>query len=119
MKPVSFITTEIGKDLIVSFVIPISDTPGDIESLTLLRTPIFERLLPDAERGVKFMPEKDEEEYMITGVAFDKDSGRVTVTTSNRSYEFEVGGVDPEEIRDMCAVLRQMNFDQRMKLTGI
>ena len=52
MHRVDFITTERGDDLIVSFAIVAGDFPGDILSLTLLRTPKYEFILDPDERGV-------------------------------------------------------------------
>ncbi|MCX5885853.1 MAG: hypothetical protein NT096_08095 [Proteobacteria bacterium] len=54
MKQASFIHTEDGDDLIVSFVIAGDDPigPEDVKSLTLIRTPKYEFLLSDDERGV-------------------------------------------------------------------
>ena len=42
---------KVGVDLIVSFAIPGLD-PYDVKSLTLLRTPKYEFIWNDAERGV-------------------------------------------------------------------
>jgi hypothetical protein len=47
-----FISTENGDDLIVSFAVIDPADPTEIESLTLLRTPKYEHLLADWERGV-------------------------------------------------------------------
>lgn len=47
MNTVAFITTEADKDLIVSFALVASHDPEEIESLTLLRTPIFEIFLDE------------------------------------------------------------------------
>ena len=119
MEIVSFISTETGKDLIVSFAIPASEMPGDVDSLTLLRTPMYEGILDDAERGVKLMPEDDDEEDMLTEVNFDKDAAVVTLTTDNGGrYELDVRKVDPVELEHMCSLLRKMNFDERIKLSG-
>ncbi len=51
MDRVSFITTESGDDLIVSFAIQVSDLT-DIKSLTPLRTPEYDFALDNTERGV-------------------------------------------------------------------
>ena len=47
---VAFITIEEGDDLIVSFAIA-DEEPGEIVSLTLLRTPKYEFILPTDERS--------------------------------------------------------------------
>jgi hypothetical protein len=52
METVAFISTENGDDLIVSFAVIDPVDPTEIESLTLLRTPKYEHVLGDCERGV-------------------------------------------------------------------
>ena len=52
MHRVNFITTEQKDDLIASFAVAAGDFPGDILSLTLLRTPKYEFVLGPDERGV-------------------------------------------------------------------
>jgi hypothetical protein len=51
VETVLFMTNEEGNDLIVSFAIEGSE-PGDVKSLILLRTPKFEFILDEDERGV-------------------------------------------------------------------
>jgi hypothetical protein len=120
METVAFIHTETGDDLIVSFAIPLADVADDVESLTLLRTPKVEGLLDDAERGVKVMPDDDHDDHeLLKEFSFDKNSAIVRFTTRNHRYELDVRKVEPEELKDMCAVLRKMNFDHRIELTGV
>jgi hypothetical protein len=120
METVAFINCQGGDDLIVSFAIPVDDDPDDVESLTLLRTPKYEGFLDDAERGVKVMPENDDDEHeLLKEFRFDKDLAIVRFTTQNHSYELDVRKVDPDELKDMCAILRKMNSDQRIKLSGV
>jgi hypothetical protein len=64
MYRVSFITIEEGDDLIVSFAVA-GDFPGDVLSLTLLRTPKYEFILEPDERRVSVSWEEDEDEYEI------------------------------------------------------
>jgi hypothetical protein len=52
MLRVEFITTEDEADLIVSFAI----APAAERSLTLLRSPQYEHLLPEEERGITVDP---------------------------------------------------------------
>lgn len=52
MHRVEFITTEQKDDLIVSFAVSAGDFPGDIISLTLLRTPKYEFIFDPNERGI-------------------------------------------------------------------
>ena len=60
MEIVDFITVESGDDLIVSFAIRGAE-PNEIRSLTLLRTPKYEILLDDSERGVNVSDDDGEE----------------------------------------------------------
>lgn len=53
METVAFISTENGDDLIVSFAVIEPADPTEIDSLTLQRTPKYEHLLEDRERGVR------------------------------------------------------------------
>jgi hypothetical protein len=101
MDIVAFINTETGHDLIVSFAIPVRESLDDIESLILLRTPKYERFLEDADRGVKVMPEHDNDREMLREASFDKTSAIVQLTTENHRYELDVRKVDPDELKDM------------------
>ena len=51
MERVSFITTDSGDDLIMAFAIDRADL-GEIRTLSLMRTPKYEFILDDSERGV-------------------------------------------------------------------
>ena len=117
METVAFITCETGDDLLVSFAIPAY--PDEVESITLLRTPKNEAFLDDGERGVKVMPEDDDEHELLKEFRLDKDSAIVRFSTANNRYELDVRKVDPDELKQMCTILRKMNFDQRIKLSGV
>lgn len=114
-EAVSFITTEDGDDLIVSFAIE-DDEPGEIVSLILLRTPKYESLLADDERGVSVSHEvdfDDEEQYLRRirlAVPF------TTVESTRRAYELDVSRVDSSEIEAAARILTRMNFDHRFVL---
>src|SRR6185503_16647014 len=51
IEPVSFMNTQGGDDLIVSFAIPLAE-PGEVASLILMRSPKFEPFLPAEDHGV-------------------------------------------------------------------
>lgn len=120
METVSFITTEIGDDLIVSFAVGTGDDLSDVESLTLFRTPKYEKLLEDWERRVKvsFGGFTDEDVY-LEEVHFDEDAAVVRLKTPLETYELDVRRVDRRELKAMCKVLRRMNFDGRIQLSGV
>ncbi len=115
---VDFITTEQKDDLIVSFAVAAGDSPGDISSLTLLRTPKYEFILYPEERGVSVSWEEDEDENeLLVAAQWSKDS--VKLSTTRRVFTLDVSRVDDKDLKRMCKVLRTMNFDMVIKLTGI
>ncbi len=114
-EAVSFITTEDGDDLLVSFALE-DDEPGDIVSLLLLRTPKYESLLPEDERGVTVSHEvdfDDEEEYLRR---INLAAPITTIESTRRRYELDVSRVDRTELKAARRILAQMNFDQRFVL---
>ena len=121
MDTVTFITTETGKDLIVSFALVRTNDPEGINSLTLIRTPMYEAFLDRSERGVSVSLEleDDDERDLLREVHFDKDAATILLRTESREYELDVRKVDPVELEQMCTVFRKMNFDQKLQLSGI
>ena len=79
VKDVSFITTEEEDDLIVAFAIPVSDQ-GEVNSLILLRTPRFEHLLDENERGVNVSYENqvDTEDDFLEEIELQKNVVKLT-----------------------------------------
>ena len=118
MYRVNFITTEQKDDLIVSFAVAAGDFPGDILSLTLLRTPKYEFILGPNERGVSVSWEEDEDESeLLHTVECSKDI--VQLNTTRREFTLDVSPVDDEDLSRMRKVLQKMNFDGAIKLTGV
>ena len=117
MKTASFIHTEIGDDLIVSFALSVADDPTDVESLTLLRTPKYEVLLEDQERGVKVSLEL-EEKGLLEQIVFDQDQAAVHLRTRESSFEVDLRSVERSDINEMLMVLKLMNFDGRFEISG-
>jgi hypothetical protein len=119
---VAFITVQTGDDLIVSFAVCQPDDPSDIESLTILRTPKYEFFLEEWERGasVSFRrnPARDEK-VLLREVFYAPDEKSVTLRTDHETYNLDVRKVDPRELSAMCRVLRKMNFDSIIQLTGV
>ena len=119
---VAFITVQRGDDLIVSFAVCKPDVPSDIESLTILRTPKYEIILEEWERGasVSFRREpKGYERELLREVFYSPHDKCVTLRTDDRTYKLDVRKVDPRELSAMCGVFRQMNFDSTIRLTGV
>jgi hypothetical protein len=121
MDKVDFITTEMGKDLIVSFALVRIDDPEGINSLILLRTPMYEVFLDPSERGVTVSLEfeDNDERDLLREVHFDKDAATILLRTESREYELDIHKVDPVELERMCIGFRKMNFDRKLQLSGI
>ncbi len=115
-ETVSFVTTEDGNDLIVSFAVVPGDDSSDVKSLILLRTPKYESILDDAERGVSVSYDDfpDDEDDYLEKVEAGKDV--VKLVTSRRRYTLDITHVDEDEKRRMERVLKKMNFDGRFEL---
>lgn len=122
MELVAFISTETGTDLIVSFAVCAPDDPTQIESLTLMRTPKYEGLVYEWERGaaVSFeREEKGDEVVLLRAVKYTATEKTVTVRTDRSTYELDVRKVGTKELKEMCRVLRRMNFDSSIQLEGV
>lgn len=115
MENAAFITTEEGKDLIVSFAIPV-DEYEDVKSLTLLRTPKYEFIMDESERGVRvFFDDSPDDEYeLLEQVVIEGDV--VTITTNYRSYTVSIRDVESKEIEKSRRILKKMNFDRRFEI---
>ena len=114
-QTVSFITAEDGDDLIVSFALA-DDEPGEVVTLMLLRTPKYESLLPEDERGVSVSHEgefDDEGDYLRR---ISLAGSGITIESTRRRYELDVSRVDRRELKAARKVLTHMNFDQRFVL---
>jgi hypothetical protein len=118
MHRVNFITTEQGDDLIVSFAVAAGDFPGDILSLTLLRTPKYEFILDPDERGVSVSWEEDDDEGELL-LQIEHSGDIVRLNTTRREFNLDVSRVDDAELKRMRRVLHKMNFDKAIRLTGL
>ena len=121
MDTVAFITTESGDDLIVSFAVQDLEEPSEIESLTLLRTPKYEFIVAEDERGVSVSFERnaDEEDDYLKAVEYLEAQSIVRVRTLSHDYELDVRKVDAKELKKMRQVLREMNYDRRFQTSGV
>ena len=119
---VAFITVQTGQDLIVSFAVFQPDDPANVESLSILRTPKYEVILEEWERGAKVLFDRDlegDETVLLREVSYAPDDKCVTLSTDDRTYKLDVRKVDPRELSAMCGVFRKMNFDSTIRLTGV
>ncbi|MDF1500067.1 MAG: hypothetical protein P1P76_06340 [Anaerolineales bacterium] len=114
MEYVQFMTNEEGDDLIVSFALSWGDFE-EVRSLILQRTPKYEFLFDESERGVRFSDEAhwDEEDWLLS-IDFGRDV--VRLETQFREYELDVSGVDRQEWKQARRILKKMNFDRRFDL---
>jgi hypothetical protein len=123
VETVAFITTEDdGTDLIVSFAVRKPSDASEIESLTLLRTPKYEVVEDADERGVAVSFDRVSdgiERDLLEEARYSKRDATVEFKTRSRGYQLDVGNVDPDELADMRKVFRKMNYDRRLRLTGI
>jgi hypothetical protein len=116
METVSFIDFEDDPpDLIISFAVwqPELD---DIRSIILMRTPEFEFLLDERERGVAVSDEiwtNDEEERLNKVKLIDNI---VKITTNYHQFELDLRKVDKEEVDQAKAILQKMNFDHSFEM---
>jgi len=109
MERVAFMTKESGDDLIVSFALSQGE-PGEIRSLILLRTPKYEFLLDESERGVSFSDEaRWEEEDWLRSIELSREI--VRIETLYHEYTLDVSGVEVRELKQAERILRKMNFD--------
>jgi ribosomal protein L6P/L9E len=117
MERVLLMNNQEGVDLIVSFAIEDIDSE-ETKSLILLRTPKYESVFEDHERGVSVsyneQSDSEADEDLLIRVSIVQNM--VTVVSKYHRYELDVSSVDPEKLAEACRILRQMNFDSRFIL---
>lgn len=115
MLQVEFITSEAEQDLIVSFAI----APSAHRSLTLLRSPQYEHLLPQEERGATVAPldPSDVETDFLVSVQWL--GARVIVKTQRHEYKLNISAVVANEVAEAKAVLRKMVKDGSAYVDGV
>ena len=112
MHFVEFITLEDeDPDLVVSFAL----APHATNSITLMRTPKYESLLPDKERGVVVaagIHGTDDRELLVS-ISINIEDGLGAVVSSKKTYELSLTNIPTEDVEASVALLRKMNFDSR------
>jgi hypothetical protein len=119
MELVSFINIEDDPpDLILSFAIWQPELE-DIRSLILLRTPEYEFILDETERGVKVSDEafSDDEDDLLKEIEFGDDF--VRIITDHHQFELDLRKVDKEDIEQAKTFLKRMNFDNRFEIRSV
>ena len=120
MDLVSFITTEAGDDMIVSFAVQDRNEPTEIESLTLLRTPKYEFIFDEHERGIHASFERfgDEDDYLEEARYSEKEE-TIQLKMRAHTYVLDLRKLDRKQINAMRKLLRKMNFDSCVKLSVV
>ena len=117
MENVSFINIEDDDiDLILSFAVYDSD-PCYIESLILMRTPIYEHILDERERGVSVSFKNSEDNFRLKSVMLGEDI--VEISDEENKYVLDMRRVDKEDINVLEGILKKMNFDNRFTIGRI
>jgi hypothetical protein len=108
---VTLISTEDDSDLVVSFGLE----PSAAESLTVMRSPQYEHLLADEDRGATIARSSDPspEPLFLTSVNWVEDT--LQIEAANRKYTLDLSKVDAVEIADAKRIVRLMNSDGRFK----
>lgn len=101
-----------GRDLIVGLGLK----PHCVDTLIIMRTPEFEQLLDEHERGATVTHTADPSSEGSLVVAVDWVGSRVRIRAIDRTFTVDVSGVDAEEIAEAKRILELMNFDQRFTL---
>ena len=110
MDHVDFITTKVGKDFIVSFALAGED-PDAIKSISLQRSPRYERFLQPHQYGVTIANDPVEE------VHWSEESVEIA-TRSGHRHHLCLHHVDPADVEFAMALLERMNFDHRFSNSG-
>ena len=118
VENVLFMNNEEGDDLIVSFAIECSE-PGDVKSLILLRTPEFEFMLDEDERGVSVSHDDEPEVENNLLRRIRVASPMVVIESTHNRYELDVSRVNQEELAEASAILHKMNFDKSFTFEAV
>ena len=80
-----------------------------------MRTPKYESILDESERGVSVSDEDREEDDadLLEDVEFRGEE--VRIVSRNTDYQLDCSRVDAEEFEDAKKILNAMNFDRRFK----
>ena len=113
---VSFISIEDDPpDLVLSFAIWQPELEA-IRSLIFMRTPRYESILDETERGVKVSDEAwlDDIDDLLKVFEFHNDF--VRIITHHHQFELDLSKVDKKDIRKAKKFLKKMNFDNRFEI---
>jgi hypothetical protein len=116
MKRARFISIEDeGTDLILSFAL--EDDAVGICSLILMRTPIFESLIPEEERGVQVSLEgQTTDEKCNLLIRATLSSKTIELVTQSGIFKVDLSKVDKKELSAVYPFLQKMNFDKKFEV---
>lgn len=105
----------------MSFAVVNPEDPTEIEGLTLLRTPVYECLLPAEERGVSVSFERyiEDEHDLLEEVRWNEKSAVLELKTQLRNYELDLRKVDKKSFLAMRKVLGKMNHNGCVRMSGV
>jgi len=113
MQSVLFISVEDEEpDLILSFALK----PSAETSLTLIRTPKYESILDESERGVSISAGNSNLPMRNTLVSVHWTMDRVEIVSAYSRHTLDIASVDREEVEQAKLMLQIMNFDQRFQI---
>ena len=117
MKRARFISIENESvDLVLSFAL--EDEALGIRSLILMRTPKFEHLIPEEERGVWVSLEGQEkygENDMLVRAVLSSEA--IEITTESGKYRVDLSKIDEEDFNSVYPFLQKMNFDKKFEVS--
>ena len=118
MELVRFINFSDDKtDQIVSFALAYDEM--EIRSLTLIRTPKFEAMLNESERGVSVSLEGETSSEGNSLMAIIIGANSVMIETHTSKYDLDISRVDSMEVSAMKALFERMNFDDSFRIVGV
>ena len=107
--------------MVLSFAVQRHDDPSAIESLILMRTPKYEFIFEEHERGVKvsFERHEDDEDDFLRKIDYADSDAVVRIQTTSQKYELDIRRVSADEVKKMRSLLKKMNYDQKFETSGV
>lgn len=107
--------------MIVSFAVQGREDPSAIETLNLMRTPKYEFIFEEHERGVRisFDRHEDDKDDFLQKIDYTEADAIIRIQTSSRKYRLDVRKVDTAELKKMRKILKKMNYDKKFQASGV
>ncbi len=115
MEKAEFISIEDSEpDLILSFAL--SCERVGVKSLILMRTPLYENMLPTEERGVHatLQGHWHNDQNMLEKIQVN--DSLVKITTTEGMCEVDISAIGKAEYKKMVKFVKRLNFDARFKV---